>query len=88
MTSSEAFMATTCRELKTELKKRDLPTGGLKRDLWNRLHEAEKSMLMNAATTAIDTETTEVCSEVEPVDRRFRPIWKSMCLAILCASVF
>lgn len=33
MTSSEAFRAMTCRELKIELKKREPPTGGLKRDL-------------------------------------------------------
>ncbi len=81
-------MAMTCRELKIELKKRDLPTCGFKRDLLNRLHEAETPMLMNAATTANDSGTAEVCSEVEPIDRRFRPIWTSMRLAILCASVF
>ena len=50
-------MAMTCRKLKTELKKRDLRTGGLKRDLLNRLQKDENPILMDAATTADDSGT-------------------------------
>ena len=88
MTSSEASSAMTCREIETELKKRDLSTDGLKGDLINRLCEAEKADLIETASTTDDSEGVEAVPEAEPAKRRSRRAWKLLCLAILCASLF
>ncbi|KAF6231384.1 hypothetical protein HO173_010344 [Letharia columbiana] len=86
MTSTEIFTAMTCKELKTELRKRDLPTGGLKKDLLDRLREAENATLTDVVNTTTVAGRVEACVEVETVDRRPRRAWVLLCLIIICVG--
>lgn len=86
MTSTEIFTAMTCKELKTELRKRDLPTGGLKKDLLDRLREAENATLTDVVNTTTVAGRVEACVEIEPVDRRPRRALVMLCLIILCVG--
>lgn len=88
MTSSEAFTGMTCRELKLELNKRDLPTTGLKKDLLQRLHEAEKATLTDDVKIADDTGRADTCFEVQPTVRRSKSGRKFLCLTVLCVGLF
>lgn len=101
MTSSEAFVSMTCKELKIELKKHDLPTGGLKKDLVDRLHkaeiekdlmdrphEAEDAMLIHVASAVNDSGRSNASFEVQSTIRRSKSAWKLLCVTILCAGLF